>query len=458
VPEGPGNVLLHVIDAALMAIAPVSVAGSRKLWLDIGYSVKDANPAARPAFERWQHQSPLFDARDARLWDTITPSPGSSLGLFRHAKRADHDWWRHDPRVADWWRERAAQWEEATSPREHCSATEIITDLARRHAAGEQIDADRCIAALGADQAGIRKVRDYAVRTLKVPAPEFNKAMQRKKAVDVLGVLPETASEFVKVFIKREGITCRYNGILSQENEPRDSLGYHELQRNIRLLADELQMAKTGIGHPQINDAADKWYAEAQRARKQLVLSSIEWCGDEALRMSTHSALIALVDKCFECSEGPEFVAAVFLKFIHQVKRKMEGLPVCDHLMPVILSPKQGIGKTTFVERLTGPVGEVSIPVDFKQITDDRNIAMWRNHVMYLEEMGWASKADIESVKHIITSPTLTRRPMRMNHTEEVRQNATLIGTANVMAVSDLIRDPTGMRRFVGVVMRDDAD
>ena len=282
--------------------------------------------------------------------------------------------------------------------------------------------------------------------------------MQRKKAVDVLGVLPETASEFVKVFIKREGITCRYNGILSQENEPRDSLGYHELQRNIRLLADELQMAKTGIGHPQINDAADKWYAEAQRARKQLVLSSIEWCGDEALRMSTHSALIALADKCFECSEGPEFVAAVFLKFIHQVKRKMEGLPVCDHLMPVILSPKQGIGKTTFVERLTGPVGEVSIPVDFKQITDDRNIAMWRNHVMYLEEMGWASKADIESVKHIITSPTLTRRPMRMNHTEEVRQNATLIGTANVMAVSDLIRDPTGMRRFVGVVMRDDAD
>jgi hypothetical protein len=95
---------------------------------------------------------------------------------------------------------------------------------------------------------------------------------------------------------------------------------------------------------------------------------------------------------------------------------------------------------------------------DFKQITDDRNISLWRNFVVFLDEMGWASKSDMDTVKNIISAPTLTRRVMRTNVTQEVAQNVTFIGAANATELAELIRDATGTRRFVSLTMIDKPD
>ena len=78
-------------------------------------------------------------------------------------------------------------------------------------------------------------------------------------------------------------------------------------------------------------------------------------------------------------------------------------------------------------------------------------------YVMFLDEMGYASKADIDTVKNVITASSLTRRPMATNSKIAVPQNATFIGCSN-KELSQLVRDPTGNRRFAAIRMRSDAD
>ena len=48
--------------------------------------------------------------------------------------------------------------------------------------------------------------------------------------------------------------------------------------------------------------------------------------------------------------------AAVLKHFIWQVKQKLLRRPVKHHLMPVVFSPEQGSGKTTFVQKFLGPL------------------------------------------------------------------------------------------------------
>ena len=103
------------------------------------------------------------------------------------------------------------------------------------------------------------------------------------------------------------------------------------------------------------------------------------------------------------------FHAAVLQKFMHQVKRKARGLRVERHLMPVITG-EQGGGKSTFVESSLAPLSDAVLRVDFDQISDDRIIDIWRSPVLLLDEMGGAKRADMETVKAAITSPTLARR------------------------------------------------
>jgi predicted P-loop ATPase len=117
-------------------------------------------------------------------------------------------------------------------------------------------------------------------------------------------------------------------------------------------------------------------------------------------------------------------------------------LPIFNHLFAVLIG-KQGSGKSTLMKKLIEPVAEVAIPADFKAIADEKIIAIWRNYIMYPDEMGWASKSNIEIIKNVISADTVLRRPMTTNNAEEIRQNATFIGRANVFDLAELIRDVT---------------
>lgn len=307
---------------------------------------------------------------------------------------------------------------------------------------------------------------------------DFDKAARAVKIEAVLGRVPRNATELVKVYIERETITCRYDGTLLRKPRPyvldektgkKDyiapdlleggeitatyaafmfptEIDMVQLELDLCILNQTLNL-KFPTEH--IRDAISHWYENAKRERCFELFSGIHSL-HRAQREEVAKAWTDFVPKVFDTSETPpEFIVAVLQKFIHQVKSKLRGIPVKDHLMVVILGP-QGIGKTTFVEQMTKPLEELKLDVDFKMIEDPRNIDIWRSYILFLDEMGYASKSDIDDIKKAITAKSLTRRPLYTNTKVQVTQNATFIGCSN-KELEQLIKDPTGIRRFVGL-------
>ncbi|SEP81958.1 hypothetical protein SAMN05428969_1049 [Devosia sp. YR412] len=143
----------------------------------------------------------------------------------------------------------------------------------------------------------------------------------------------------------------------------------------------------------------------------------------------------------------------VLCHFIYQVKRKLSKLPVPDHLMPVIVSRQQGVGKTTFVNRLVEPMAELAKSVLFSDIADPRSIHVFRHTVLVVDDMEKLSAHNIPVVKNRITGEDVTGRGMRSNRELSTQQRATFIGTSN-MSVAALVPDESGNRRFYEMTFR----
>lgn len=143
----------------------------------------------------------------------------------------------------------------------------------------------------------------------------------------------------------------------------------------------------------------------------------------------------------------------VLCHFIYQVKRKLAKLPVPDHLMPVVVSRQQGVGKTTFVKRLVKPMAELAKSVLFSDIADPRSIHVFRHTVLVIDDMEKLSPHNIPIVKNRITGEDVTGRGMRSNRELSTQQRATFIGTSN-MSVAALVPDESGNRRFYEMTFR----
>jgi hypothetical protein len=129
-------------------------------------------------------------------------------------------------------------------------------------------------------------------------------------------------------------------------------------------------------------------------------------------RAKADAAWNEIATKVFDTSEDEAGnIIAVLKKFIWQVKRKMRPT---DHQSPGASNP----GASTRRQ------------IDFKMIEDDRNIDIWNSYILFLDEMGYASKANVDTVKHAITATNLVRRPMRTNNKVTVTQNASFIGAS----------------------------
>lgn len=149
----------------------------------------------------------------------------------------------------------------------------------------------------------------------------------------------------------------------------------------------------------------------------------------------------------------PEVSVAVLLHFIYQVKRKLAKLPVSDHLMPVLVSAQQGVGKTRTVKRLLAPLAELTKSVLFSDIADPRSIHVFRHPVLILDDMEKLKPSEIPVVKNRVTGEEVIGRGMHSNREIGTRQRATFIGTANE-SVMALVPDQTGHRRFFELTFR----
>ena len=138
---------------------------------------------------------------------------------------------------------------------------------------------------------------------------------------------------------------------------------------------------------------------------------------------------------------------AVMKHFVWQVKRKMGGLAVEQHMMPVLFGPSGG-GKSVAVSQLLSPVADVTITTDMGIFDDPFAKRMLsRNFVVFFDELQGSNGVDINHMKQIITATNVEWRVMRSEQVQSAPQNATFIGCSND-PVKERICDPTSARRF----------
>lgn len=138
---------------------------------------------------------------------------------------------------------------------------------------------------------------------------------------------------------------------------------------------------------------------------------------------------------------------AVILHFIHQVKRKLFGLKVNYHMMPIFVAA-QKTGKTESIKWLLSPLGHLSIQWPLSALEDERNTAKHETaYVMFFDELAWAERTDMKHLKSRITDSEISGRILGTNVYKTYKQNTTFIGASN-QPIIELLRDSTGMRRF----------
>lgn len=359
---------------------------------------------------------------------------------------------------------------------------EKTKELTALKMAGTPLDAELIISGLDPNRNN-SKVRTWALDNTEITAKQWDGEMRRARIREILGAMPVSPSHLVALYADDRGARLTFDGRVKRRPNrmidgkpvtdetiadwsPDDpaSIYYEikfptvinldEFEREIRMQNTDL---KIGFAREDIHDAVNVWAKERKLDRVNDIYGDL--CFENAAP-HPEAAWLELAERVFDCSDSsPAFVAAVLKKFMWQVKRKLlprADRPVTNHLMPVILGP-QGVGKSTFVRRMISPARELTLDVDFRMISDDRNAQIWESFVMFVDEMGFASKSDVDVIKNCITAETLTRRPMRTNNMISITQNATFIGCSN-RELAQLIRDPTGIRRFVALRMRKDVD
>lgn len=195
---------------------------------------------------------------------------------------------------------------------------------------------------------------------------------------------------------------------------------------------------------------------EDRQARETTVMMPLLFDPLEAAERARAEAMwLRLVGTILDMD--PELGVGVLQHFVWQVKRKQLYLPVCHHLMPVLVSPVQGSGKTTFLRRFLGPLQELaSDPVLLSDLADRRSGEILGFPVVFVDDVERLDPRLNATLKSLLTADAVSRRRLGSSSADKRRQRATLIGTANE-PIATLICDPTGHRRFAELPFRNGA-
>lgn len=156
-----------------------------------------------------------------------------------------------------------------------------------------------------------------------------------------------------------------------------------------------------------------------------------------------------------KCQDDDLYVVA---HWIWMVKKRLNEQDIVHHIMPIVLSPKQGGGKSTAVRKLYQPLELLTIELKVKQAVDERAYTLFNNYLIgFFDEMAGADKIDVNDLKSTLSSETLSYRPMRTNTQAKIRNLCSFIGTSNNQ-IPDIIKDTTGIRRFFPLFAQENLD
>lgn len=257
---------------------------------------------------------------------------------------------------------------------------------------------------------------------------------------------------FVYAWINSRGLTVARNGVLKKGADsllPRNALNsifldYDAYAKEFRVeqasLSKEEQTKLPRVSHNLLEAALGEYIEENKLRYVSELQGKIRHNGDSSL-----SELKKFVQAI--CGGEDPVTEAILAHFVWQVKRKVFGLEVQYHLMPIFTGP-QGNGKSTAIKRLYKPLIDFVATPTFADLADKRHFeAFESNFIAFCDELEKADQADVDGLKNFITADRLTARILYSTTMAEFRQNCTAIGCTN-KSLATLIYDPTGMRRF----------
>lgn len=299
-------------------------------------------------------------------------------------------------------------------------------------------------------------IRKWAISKGYCTETEWKKAVieayRRRKIIASLGSIPDTATQFIDIYAQKIQLHRDMSGLLLRRNSTSGAVEdatMSKITREIQMLNVEL---KLGFAREYVKDSAENWIDAMSSAARDEIKRKLAFDAGAEFDWAAfvHAAFVISAD------HPSELLESVIKKFFYDVKRKLDFLPVDNHLM-MIWFGEQGCGKSTAMRLMFGPAGPLHRAVNFSDITDPRQMELWSTPILFLDEMGKAASADMECVKAAITNPTISVRPMYSNGIERVRQAATFCGASNKV-LAQLIMDTTGTRRFFEMEFRKDAD
>lgn len=252
----------------------------------------------------------------------------------------------------------------------------------------------------------------------------------------VIGNRFENPRMYAKSWFEKNPIKLTRHGIVTIDKA--DNIA--NIQREMWL---DYRQNSRGVQHKftekELGYAIDKYLEEFENSELQNVVEKTNCSAENLEPLKKWVSLIT--------TTKVDLVLKVMAHWLSQVKRKMRGLPVKFHIMPVLVSSQQGIGKGEVLKLLFGLFDRWVYDTDLKKITDERNqIKQQEAFIALCDEMGYASKADIDVLKHQITTDYNSVRLFRTQKILSFKQNCSFIGTSNRF-INDMIYD-AGMRRF----------
>jgi len=274
---------------------------------------------------------------------------------------------------------------------------------------------------------------------------KLNKAEYKWKVALTFGSCPDTVEDFVELFTRQHEISARFDGTLRSPKLARVDTGIDigDLARDLRLTARRLFLP---FNEKAIGDAIAHWLSVSKAERLNAKFTQIVGNGSINADREWAKLVHAFADTDMMSAE---YVIAVIKASMWQVKRKLAddpSFPVLDHLMPVLQGPQRA-GKSNLSRLILSPIADLTAASNFTEITDTRNLDLWKFPMIFLDEMEAADRSDIEAIKNAITRTTKSGRVLYTNSTAVVRVWSSFWGCMNG-TLGDKIVDPTGLRRF----------
>lgn len=181
------------------------------------------------------------------------------------------------------------------------------------------------------------------------------------------------------------------------------------------------------------------FFAYEQTKIPEFLVELPEW--DKRDRISEMAYLVKLKPE----SGVSEIVFSELLKeWCATMFKRLKDPMVQNRIM--VLQGDQGIGKDTWINMLIDGLGQFAVPLAVVREDKDTYLNLHRGLVMKISEFDKTAKAEVSTLKDIITTPSTNIRAPYDRDSKVRHSRCSFISSANI---ENILRDYTGNRRFL---------